>query len=480
MSAKQYCLDNVIAIIDRNSFQLGGHTEDVMDIGNMTEKLTAFGWDVREVNGHDIRAIMEAFTKPGASGCPVAIVANTVKGYGFSFSANNNAWHHAVLTKELYETGMRELGKEPVAEKIQTIRENWTAKKESQQDDSSVKNAGNNTASDFVLTRQLSRRWSMIGQRAAFGMALLEEAKKYPKLKVLTADVSTSAGLERFRKNIQNQYLDVGIAEQNMMGIASGLSSMGYDVVTTTFAPFQTMRCLEQIRVNMGYMGQKVVMVGLASGLVLGTLGNTHCCFEDLGVLRSIPNIAIISPADSGEVGKALSAAVQYPTSVYIRLMAGGNCPVVYQEDYEYIIGKAILLRDVPPDIKNITIYAIGTMVSVALQVGELLKEKGIFARIVNMHTVKPIDQDEIHFACKISQKIVTIEEHNIYGGLGTAVAEVMATTNHSPQQLRIGLPDAYGHGGEYKDLLKEYGLTAESIVQTIVDSLQADEKEGI
>lgn len=140
--------------------------------------------------------------------------------------------------------------------------------------------------------------WSTIGPRATLGIAALELAKENENLMVLTCDVSTSAGLDRFRKTYPDKYMDLGIAEQNMVGVAAGLASEDFDVITTTFAPFQTMRCCEQIKVNLGYMKQKVCMVGIASGLVLGTLGYTHCCIEDVGVLRSIPNITIISPAD--------------------------------------------------------------------------------------------------------------------------------------------------------------------------------------
>ena len=188
----------------------------------------------------------------------------------------------------------------------------------------------------MVLTEAMAKKWARVGQRATFGLVALELAKNDNSLIALTADVSTSAGLERLKKTLPEQFLDVGIAEQNMMGIAAGLASEGYHVITATFAPFQTMRCLEQIRVNMGYMQTKVCMVGLASGIALSTLGNTHCCLEDIAVLRGIPNIAIISPADCGEVAKAVEAAMKYPESVYIRLMGTANMPIIYKEDYDF------------------------------------------------------------------------------------------------------------------------------------------------
>ena len=154
--------------------------------------------------------------------------------------------------------------------------------------------------------------WSTIGSRATMGMAALQLAAEIDNLMVLTCDVSTSAGLDRYRKTYPEKYLDLGIAEQNMIGVAAGLASEGYNVITTTFSPFQTMRCCEQIKVNLGYMKQKVCMVGIASGLALGALGFTHCCIEDIGVLRSIPGLTVISPADSLETVKALEAATKF------------------------------------------------------------------------------------------------------------------------------------------------------------------------
>lgn len=470
MSAAQYKLDNIVAIIDRNRYQLGGETMDVMDIGNVGDKLRAFGWEVREVNGHNVEELYNAFTEKKTDGKPLAVVANTKKGYGFSFMEENNSWHHAVLTKDNYEKAMSELGRDPKTEKIDEAVAAWNKK-----EDKGVlsENQESQILSRFGLTPQFASRWSVVGQRAAFGLAAIELAKENYNIKILTADVSTSAGLARYAKKYCDNYLDVGIAEQNMMGIASGMASMGYDVITTTFAPFQSMRCLEQIRVNYGYMKNKVVMVGLASGLVLGTLGSTHCCFEDMGVLRSIPNIAIVSPADCGEVGKALFAAVDYNQSVYIRLMGGANCPIVYNQDYDFEIGKSIVLKESNCEKVDVTVFACGTMVNKSLEAFEILEEAGITSRIVNMHTIKPIDENAIVEACNKSKLIVTVEEHSIYGGLGSAVAEVKATLAYAPRQLTLGIPDKYGHGATYSTLLEKYGLTSESIAKMITEKVK-------
>ncbi|BCJ94159.1 transketolase [Anaerocolumna cellulosilytica] len=320
------------------------------------------------------------------------------------------------------------------------------------------------------ITKINAKVWSRIGQRETFGMALLELAKENKNLMALTADVSSSAGLNNFIKSLPEQFIDVGIAEQNMMGIAAGLASEGYDVVTTTFAPFQTMRCFEQIRVNLGYMQNKVCMVGLASGLSLGNLGSTHCCFEDMAIMRAIPNIAVVSPADCGEVVKALEQAVKYDTSVYIRLMGREKTPIVYKDEYEFEIGKGVLLREG----NDLTIFCIGTMVSQSLQAAEILEEYGYKPRVVNMHTVKPIDQNMILKACEETRLIVTVEEHNIVGGLGSAVAEYKSTLLDTPPHLFLGIPDIYPKGAGYEELLNHFELTADQIARRILSQLES------
>ena len=190
------------------------------------------------------------------------------------------------------------------------------------------------------------KMWSRIGSRAAYGMAALELGKNYDDLILLTGDTSTSAGLDRFKKTFPEKYLEVGIAEQNMIGIAAGLASEGLQVFTSTFSPFQTMRCGEQIKVNIGYMNHKVCMVGLASGLVLGMLGYTHCCIEDISIMRSIPGITVVSPADCGATVKATLAAIEHDQSVYIRLTGGAPNPSLYLDDFDFTFGKANILRE--------------------------------------------------------------------------------------------------------------------------------------
>ena len=315
-----------------------------------------------------------------------------------------------------------------------------------------------------LLNKKNFKTWSMIGMRATFGLAALELGTNLDKLMILTGDVSTSAGLDRFKKKFPEKYLDVGIAEQNLIGIGAGLASEGFTVFTTTFAPFQTMRCCEQIKVNVGYMKHKICMVGLASGVVLGTLGYTHCCIEDMSIIRSIPGITIISPADCTETVKATQAAIKHKNSIYLRLTGGMNQPVVYNKDYKFEIVKGNKLSDKG----DISIIATGTMVHKSMEAAKILEGKGMSAKVINMHTIKPIDEKLIDELSKDSKLLVTVEEHSVIGGLGSAVADFKSTLNNAPPQLFIGLPNEYKKSGEYSDILDNYGLTAEKISQTI------------
>jgi transketolase len=310
------------------------------------------------------------------------------------------------------------------------------------------------------------KMWSRIGSRAAYGMAALELGKNYRDLILLTADTSTSAGLDRFKKTFPNKYLDVGIAEQNMIGIAAGLASEGQQVFTSTFSTFQTMRCCEQIRVNIGYMKHKVNMVGLASGLVLGMLGYTHCSIEDISIMRSIPGITVISPADCGATVKATLAAIEHDQSVYIRLTGGTPNLQVYFDDFDFTIGKANILREG----NDVAIIACGTMVQKALVAADLLKERKLEASVIDMHTIKPIDNKIIEQISKFHNLIVTVEEHSIIGGLGSAVSEYLSTMNQKPPLLSIGIPDEYGEAGSYSNLLQKRLLLPDQIANSIIN----------
>jgi len=321
----------------------------------------------------------------------------------------------------------------------------------------------------MILNERTIGTWSKVGSRATFGLVMAELGKSIDNLVVLTADTSTSAGLDRFKKAFPDKFIDVGIAEQNMMGIAAGLASEGLNVVTATFAPFQTLRCCEQIRVNLGYMKHKVTFVGLASGVVLGTLGYTHCCVEDLAVMRAIPGLVVLSPADCAEVAKAVSVALADPRPVYIRLTGGKDNASVYTADYDFQIGKGIRLREG----SDVALIATGTMVHAALGAADALAAQGIRAEVVDMHTIKPIDSELVADLAASTRLLVTVEEHSVIGGLGAAVAEAASGLAARAPQLTLGLPADFGITGEYADILAHYGLTADGIAASVVARLK-------
>ncbi len=320
-----------------------------------------------------------------------------------------------------------------------------------------------------MIDQKKIKTWSLIGARATVGMYALDLVKKDPNLLILSGDVSTSAGLDRFRKQYPNNYIEMGIAEQNLIGVAAGLASENLNVITTTFAPFQTLRCCEQIKVNLSYMKNKVIMIGIASGLVQGPLGYTHCSIEDLSIIRSLPNINVISPADSLETVKAIDAAIKSKYSSYIRITGATNNPIVYSEDYEFTLGKSISLKKG----KDIVLLATGTMVKEALNAHKLLKEKNINVSVENFHTIKPIDKKKIIELANSNKLIISIEEHSIIGGLSSAVSEIISSENFNCKQISIGINDTYDKGGSYEFLKKKHGLNADNIITKVNENLE-------
>lgn len=318
------------------------------------------------------------------------------------------------------------------------------------------------------ITPSNTRQWSRLGSRGVFGQAILALAETKKNLMVLSADLGNSSGLDRFKNAYPDKFLNVGIAEQNMIGIAAGLAKENFVVFATSFAPFISMRSSEQIRMNLGYMNLNVKAVGIGSGVSMAFLGNSHYGIEDASIMRSIPNIAVVSPADCAEIVKTVFAAAEYEGPMYIRLTGAANNPIVYKEDYNFEIGKAIKLREG----SDITIIANGTMVYESLEAAKLLELQGVSSTVVNMHTIKPLDTSVIDKAATSSRLIITIEEHSVIGGLGGAVAEYKSRLRNAPPQLIIGLPDSFGKAGEYRYMLEKYGLTGAGIAKTITDAL--------
>ncbi|HBM76328.1 MAG TPA: transketolase, partial [Clostridiaceae bacterium] len=299
-----------------------------------------------------------------------------------------------------------------------------------------------------------------IATREAYGKALVELGKKNKNIVVLDADLSKSTRTAEFGKEFPERFIDMGIAEGNMMATAAGLATCGKIPFASSFAMFATGRAFEQVRNSICYPKLNVKIAATHAGVTVGEDGATHQSVEDVSLMRSIPNMVVINPADAVETKAAIFAAAEHKGPVYIRLGRYG-VPVIYDEaDYKFELGKSITIRDG----KDVTIIAAGVLVSEALKAYDILNKEGISARIIDMHTIKPIDKDAIIKAAKDTGAIITAEEHSIIGGLGSAVAEVLSE-EYPVIMKRIGLNDVFGQSGQAGELLNFYGLSADNIV---------------
>lgn len=318
------------------------------------------------------------------------------------------------------------------------------------------------------INSKLARTCARLGQRGAiFGLALPEIAKERDDVVVLTADLGLLSGLDRFKTAFPGSFFNVGIAEQNMIGIAAGFANEGNLVFATTYATFITMRSFEQIRHHLGYQRQNVRIVGATAGLSMGMSGNTHYAIEDIALMRAIPNMVVLSPADSLEAYRMVFETADYKGPLYIRLTGLLDTPCVYLDEYTYKLGKSIsLLRG-----EDVEIFATGTMVATALEAAGSLRDSGISCGVTNIHTIKPLDECAIVNA-QDRRLIVTVEEHSVVGGLGGAVAECAAKLGMMPPLLRVGIDDTFFKADEYERLLERSGLTARGIHTAVTNAL--------
>ena len=302
---------------------------------------------------------------------------------------------------------------------------------------------------------------------AVFGSAVPYYHDSY-NFKVLTSDMCSGAGLNRYAQKYPNDFINVGIAEQNLIGITAGIASENIKCIAVAQACFITMRSFEPIRQLFGYMGNKAILIGINSGFSLTYFGNTHYCVEDIALLRTIPGMTVLSPADAGEAVKAFEAALDMDAPVYIRLSGTTNTPIVYNEDFELNLTRPNTVCDNGNDV---SILATGSLVHKCIEASKLLLEHGIRSNVIDVCAIKPLNTDIIN-RVKESKLIVTAEEHNIIGGLGGAVAEILAEAGNMPKLLRIGIEDKFSEVGDFNYLLEQHGLTAPGILESIKASL--------
>ena len=306
-----------------------------------------------------------------------------------------------------------------------------------------------------------------IATRESYGNALVELGREHADVVVLDADLAGATKTSTFKKEVPDRHFDCGIAEGNMMAVAAGIASMGMVPFASTFAMFAAGRAFEQVRNSIGYPHLNVKIGATHGGISVGEDGASHQCCEDFALMRSIPGMTVIVPSDDVEARAAVKAAYEFEGPVYLRFGRSG-VPVFHDEDYKFEIGKGEVLQDGT----DIAIIATDLMVCEAMKAGEELRAEGINARVINMATIKPLDEELVLKAAEECGKIVTCEEHSIIGGLGEAVSALLSEKLPTPVR-RIGVNDEFGHSGPAADLLKDFGLSAENIVATVKEWLK-------
>ena len=305
-----------------------------------------------------------------------------------------------------------------------------------------------------------------IATRESYGNALAELGREHSDVVVLDADLAGATKTSTFKKEFPDRHFDCGIAEGNMMAVAAGIASMGMVPFASTFAMFAAGRAFEQVRNSIGYPHLNVKIGATHGGISVGEDGASHQCCEDFALMRSIPGMTIICPADDVEARAAVKAAYEFEGPVYLRFGRSG-VPVFHDENFKFEIGKGEVLQDG----NDIAIIATGIMVGEAVKAGEELRSQGINARVINLSTIKPLDEELILKAAEECGRIVTCEEHSIIGGLGEAVSSLLSEKLPTPVR-RIGVNDEFGHSGPAAELLKDFGLSAENIVETVKEWL--------
>jgi transketolase len=303
--------------------------------------------------------------------------------------------------------------------------------------------------------------------RKTFGDALVNAAEKNQNIVALSADSSSGSGLTPFRERFPDRHIEFGIMEQGIIGFSAGLATTGKIPFVVAIAPFVTARPFEMFRNDLGYMRQNVKVVGRCAGLTYSDLGATHQSLDDIAIIRTIPGVTVLNPGDPVDIVKAVHAAAAHVGPVYIKL-GSPKMPVLMDEDYPFQIGKGVVMEEG----SDVTIIGTGTVLSKAAEAARVLQEKGFHPRLINMHTIKPLDRELILKAAAETGKIVTVEEGYLAGGLGSCIAELLATEYPVPMKM-IGIDDLFCDTGPYEELLAHYGLQGEQIAETVEQFLK-------
>jgi transketolase len=311
--------------------------------------------------------------------------------------------------------------------------------------------------------------WTKLGHRSSFGESIVLLARERMDVVIVNADITPTARLVNFQQEFPDRFYNTGIAEQNMIGFAAGLAREGLMPFVVSIAAFAPMRCAEQIRNMLGYMKLNARVVAIEAGCRFGPLGNTHFATDDVAVMRAIPNFTVICPADAHQIYKTVFAVAEHKGPVHIRLTGAPGSPLIYPHDFDFEIGKAIEYRSG----SDVAIIATGSVLWEVICAADILEKKGISVRVIDMHTVKPIDVNMLDKVFSENKLILTVEEHSIIGGLGSAVAEYKARFEKAPKQIICGLSDSFRKIGNYEFQMKDNRLVAEDIAEKVVQNFE-------
>src|SRR5208282_5097989 len=497
MAAGHYRLDNLCGIIDKNNLQIDGRVRDVMDVDPLAEKYKAFGWNVLEINGHDLGGILSAFTRAAATaGRPSLVIAHTVKGKGVSFMENQAGWHGIAPDREKFEKAMIDLATPAVPAERQAA---MLAQAQAHAQSAAAKARAGlpQFQHDYGWNAGATMKVDMDPTRMGFGRGL-EAAGADERVVTVHADISGSIKITDFEARHperRSRVFSVGIAEQNMMEVAAGLAKEGLIPVTGTYGVFASGRCWDQIRTTICYSNLNVKIAGAHGGISVGADGATHQALEEISLMAVLPNMHLVVPCDSVETDRATRyTLLELNGPAYLRY-AREATPIVTTPETPFKFGTANIIRyrgaeprfveafetvlstDYKDEGEEVSIVACGPMVPEAMRAAWLLKEeRGIETRIVNVHTVKPLDAAALVRAAEDTGLVVTAEEHQV-GGFGNIVAGAILENRQNfqlPLLLdRVGVPDCFGVSGKPWELMQWFGLSAEHLAERVL-KLQA------
>lgn len=494
MSASQFELDNLCAIVDNNRLQIDGWTKDVMNIEPIADKYRSFGWNVIEIDGHNIAQIAKAFDEAKTvQGMPTCIVAATIKGRGVSFMEDQGGWHGLAPKKEQFDAAMAEILPATIGEEgMQKLLD--YAKGRAAEATKKAKATVPTFGKDYWWNAEERMKVDMDPTRMGFGRSLCSCGND-ERVVTLHADISNSICITDFEKNNperKDRVISVGIAEQNMMVVAAGLAKEGKIPITGTYGVFAAGRAWDQIRTTLCYANLNVKIAGAHGGISVGPDGATHQALEEITLMAVLPNMHVVVPSDSVETQKATCASIhQIVGPVYIRY-AREATPIISTDATPFVFGKANVIRyrgakerfvdafetvlasDYKSEGEQLAIIACGPMVPEAMRAAYILKEEfGIETRILNVHTVKPLDVDAVVKAAEQCGAVVTAEEHQV-GGFGNIVASAILQNVSKPVAFdMVGVQDRFGESGQPWELMQVFGLTAEHVAKKAQEVLK-------